>query len=33
MQGILKFVGPVMVVVVGIWIAQVLPNPVSLLKK
>lgn len=33
MGKVLQFVGPVLVVVVGIWVAQVVPNPVAGLMK
>lgn len=32
MNKVLSFVGPVLAVVVGVWIATVVPNPVALLK-
>jgi hypothetical protein len=33
MGKILSFVGPVLAVVVGVWIATIVPNPLSMLKK
>lgn len=33
MGKIMNFVGPVLAVVVGVWIATVIPNPLTALKK
>lgn len=33
MAKVMQFAGGVLVVVVGIWIAQVVPNPVAMFKK
>ena len=33
MSSLIKFAVPVLTVVVGLWVAQLIPNPLSALKK